>query len=449
MINACCTICHDHFEGDVVVSACPCGHTFHEDCLLKWLSTSLTCPQCRQRATGRTVIKLFFEAGSDTSEDDPSKLKNELSALQAELKKRDSTKKNLAQENERHSNTIRGLNKKVKDLLHNLQAEQTTSDALKKQLSLLSYQIDEAKQAKKETKRLREKLQFLERLQRVLTDNAEATESLLSEYGDGPRAAKELATYCVTLKREFENNKLRRSQLKNELDEARRKLSTSTKNLMKTSQELERAHNQLRGAEEDLQCALKEKQTLKDRLASLQTTMESPSGASKSALTRLIMESPAPCQFKTPKLSTPDNGTDISLDDGIPSNPGNPSTPSLFDEPSPSVLAKKECREFGLPFVKTTSLAHKNKKFKSQSSEESDAMVMSAIANSGLFGNRRPLQDSGSNFRKGYDGLGGHGSFIKPSGISVRGIKRRTHSSTRRPSVNKTLPKLPTLDKFL
>ncbi len=35
----------------------------------------------------------------------------------------------------------------------------------------------------------------------VLTSSAEATESLLKEYGDGPRAARELANYCVTLKR--------------------------------------------------------------------------------------------------------------------------------------------------------------------------------------------------------------------------------------------------------
>ena len=46
---------------------------------------------------------------------------------------------------------------------------------------------------------------ILNRLEMVLTSSAEATESLLKEYGDGPRAAGELATYCVLLKR-FHNN---------------------------------------------------------------------------------------------------------------------------------------------------------------------------------------------------------------------------------------------------
>ncbi|XP_033641772.1 E3 ubiquitin-protein ligase TRAIP-like [Asterias rubens] len=453
MINACCIICHDYFEGDTVVMACPCGHTFHEECLLTWLANSATCPQCRARATQRSTIKLFFEVGSDAGDIDPSKLKNELHTLQAELKKRDTVKSALTEENQRTLNLNKTLTKKNKDLRHNLEAEQTTCDALKKQLSLLSYQIDEAKQAKKEAKRLREKLQHLERLEMVLTSSAEATESLLKEYGDGPRAAGELATYCVLLKREFQANKLNRKKLKEELDAAKKKFSNCSKNLLAKALELERVKNQLKSTEEDLRCAQEEKKNLKDRVTLLHKTMESPSGASKTALTRLIMESPAPCQFKRPELSTPENGGIIDLDDTGSPFPGNPSTPRFDEGPSPSTQAKRACHEFDLPFVKTTSLAHKNKKCKTQSEEESDALVTASIANSGLFNNRRPLSDSRSNFRKGYNGMGGHntvfkktvlGSFIKPSSVG-KGIKKGKPAT----SSGKSLPNLPTLDKYL
>ena len=39
------------------------------------------------------------------------------------------------------------------------------------------------------------------RFQLVLTRNSEAVEDMVNESGDGPKAARELATYCVALKR--------------------------------------------------------------------------------------------------------------------------------------------------------------------------------------------------------------------------------------------------------
>ena len=76
----------------------------------------------------------------------------------------------------------------------------------------------------------------------------------------------------------------------------------------------------------------------------------------------IMFPSPAPCQFKRPELSTPENGGIIDLDDTGSPFPGNPSTPRFDEGPSPSTQAKRACHEFDLPFVKTTSLAHKNKK---------------------------------------------------------------------------------------
>ncbi|XVF00209.1 hypothetical protein REPUB_Repub03eG0265600 [Reevesia pubescens] len=42
-----CTICLDEFfDGDEVASM-PCGHVYHDDCIVKWLETSHLCPLCR------------------------------------------------------------------------------------------------------------------------------------------------------------------------------------------------------------------------------------------------------------------------------------------------------------------------------------------------------------------------------------------------------------------
>ncbi|XP_050893801.1 NEP1-interacting protein-like 2 [Lathyrus oleraceus] len=48
----CCTICMDEFEFDDInetsnICTMPCSHVFHEQCIVKWLQTSNTCPLCR------------------------------------------------------------------------------------------------------------------------------------------------------------------------------------------------------------------------------------------------------------------------------------------------------------------------------------------------------------------------------------------------------------------
>jgi len=56
-----CTICTELFDHLREVSALRCGHLFHADCLVPWLSQSMTCPQCRQKITRANIIhKLFF-----------------------------------------------------------------------------------------------------------------------------------------------------------------------------------------------------------------------------------------------------------------------------------------------------------------------------------------------------------------------------------------------------
>ena len=44
-----CSICHDAWEGSVVVGEC--GHVFRAKCLLEWLprAEDETCPTCRKK----------------------------------------------------------------------------------------------------------------------------------------------------------------------------------------------------------------------------------------------------------------------------------------------------------------------------------------------------------------------------------------------------------------
>ena len=58
---------------------------------------------------------------------------------------------------------------------------------------------------------------------------------------------------------------------------------------MEKSLELDRLEKQTRSLEEDLSQVEAEKTAMKDRMASIQRSLESP-GGSKSAISRLIME---------------------------------------------------------------------------------------------------------------------------------------------------------------
>jgi len=42
-----CSICFEQYEKENYV-AVKCGHTFHKDCIEKWLRIRQTCPLCRE-----------------------------------------------------------------------------------------------------------------------------------------------------------------------------------------------------------------------------------------------------------------------------------------------------------------------------------------------------------------------------------------------------------------
>ncbi|CAN7097651.1 unnamed protein product [Brassica rapa subsp. narinosa] len=42
-----CAVCTDEFEDGVGVKEMPCGHVYHQDCLIPWLRMRNTCPVCR------------------------------------------------------------------------------------------------------------------------------------------------------------------------------------------------------------------------------------------------------------------------------------------------------------------------------------------------------------------------------------------------------------------
>ena len=63
-----CIICTELFLVNSQISACNCGHIFHEECLSRWLKTGnqTNCPQCRAKVKDSTIIKRLYLTESDS-----------------------------------------------------------------------------------------------------------------------------------------------------------------------------------------------------------------------------------------------------------------------------------------------------------------------------------------------------------------------------------------------
>lgn len=56
-----CSICTDHLlSPSEFISACSCGHVYHERCLQTWIKTSRTCPTCRLRQGKHGVRRIYL-----------------------------------------------------------------------------------------------------------------------------------------------------------------------------------------------------------------------------------------------------------------------------------------------------------------------------------------------------------------------------------------------------
>ncbi|KAF7639727.1 hypothetical protein Mgra_00000648 [Meloidogyne graminicola] len=70
-----CTICCKRLSRENVYILKNCNHTYHEECIKRWISRgSQTCPRCVTHTTLGDIKKLFVEEAGDTSQDSDNEL---------------------------------------------------------------------------------------------------------------------------------------------------------------------------------------------------------------------------------------------------------------------------------------------------------------------------------------------------------------------------------------
>ncbi|NWS57096.1 TRAIP ligase, partial [Chunga burmeisteri] len=483
-IRAHCTICSDFFDNERDVAAVPCGHTFHHACLIQWFDTapSRTCPQCRIQVSKRHIInKLFFDVAVEeqTTPDaetlqyllvtwcllllysllstwlvqmscrETSRVRsgesssagcfligfsvlfqNELDRVKAQLSMKEKEKRECQAVVDGLRDTLDVRNATIESLQKVLGETEMLCSSLKKQMKFLEQQQEDNRSSKEEARRLRNKLRTMERIELLLQSQRPEVEEMIREMGVGQAAVEQLAIYCVSLKKEYENLKEARKISSEMTEKLKKELFSVNSKLQKTVSELEKTQEELKSTQKDLKNADKEILSLKKKIDILQDTLKVPS-VTRETLSRLVFESPVSVELRHPKLHRPAHSDEINLDATFDvDTPEHQPCRSLFSPAKRQKLDKKPP-----PVVNLAKKVLKETVENWADDLEDDALkgllpafirnsVLSKKPSSGsLLG---PHKNTGT-VRMGYDGLGGRTKFIQPTNLAeIRPLAARS-----------------------
>ncbi|NXU15208.1 TRAIP ligase, partial [Pardalotus punctatus] len=498
-IRAHCTICSDFFDNERDVAAVPCGHTFHRDCLIRWFDTapSRTCPQCRIQVSRRHIInKLFFDVAleeqaapdAETLQYRPwcrqhlekwlspgmakswqpgaepaSSLCAPAAVVQLEpgLPGHDLSLSSFPDKEKRECqavvdglrDTLDVRNATIESLQKVLGETEMLCSSLKKQMKFLEQQQEDNRSSKEEARRLRNKLRTMERIELLLQSQRPEVEEMIREMGVGQAAVEQLAIYCVSLKKEYENLKEARKISGEMTEKLKKELFSVNNKLQKTTSELEKTKEELKSTQKDLKNADKEILSLKKKIDILQDTLKVPS-ATRETLSRLVFESPVPVELQHPKLHHPAHSNEIDLDAAFDvDTPEHQPCTSSFGAAKRQKLDKKS-----LPVVNLAKKVLKETVENWTDDLEDDALkgllpafirnsVRSKKPSSGsLLGRHKNM----GAVRTGYDGMGGRTKFIQPTNLAeIRPLAVRSKKKVSRPAASSSSSSQAKLDTFL
>ncbi|NXP67859.1 TRAIP ligase, partial [Chloropsis cyanopogon] len=353
--------------------------------------------------------------------------------------------------------TLDVRNATIESLQKMLGETEMLCSSLKKQMKFLEQQQEDNRSSKEEARRLRSKLRAMERIELLLQSQRPEVEEMIREMGVGQAAVEQLAIYCVSLKKEYENLKEARKISGEMTEKLKKELFSVNNKLQKTTSELEKTKEELKSTQKDLKNADKEILSLKKKIDILQDTLKVPS-VTRETISRLVFESPAPVELH-PKLRRPAHSDEINLDATYDVDtpeqqpctaPFGPAKRQKLDKKPPPVvnLAKKVLKETvenrpddleddalkGLlpAFIRNSFLSKKP-------------------SSGGLLGSHKNM----GSVRTGYDGMGGRTKFIEPTNLaeirplSVRSKKKVSRPASAAPSAGSSSSSQARMDTFL
>eukprot|EP00111_Clytia_hemisphaerica_P005984 TCONS_00017310-protein len=368
MDRSTCSICADYLSISDC-TACPCGHTFHYNCIIRWKKESSTCPQCRVRF--REPIKLFFEQNANQTIDecDASQLKNEIRDLKCTIQQKDVSMNTIKEQSLSMQKDLNHKKEEVVSLGTLLRNCQGTNDALKRQLSYLEKYKTEAQRARAKAASVENELINFKSISELVKGERHAVEAMVKNYSDTPDAVNVVSTSYVLLKKEYDKLKDSKKKIESEKKTYRRQAESASTEVFESQQKVDTLTKDLKHLNEI-------NKGLQTKLKKLEQAFSSPSPRS-SAIKRFMMESPAPMDLKRQCLTANSNIAEIAeeqtnndgsfilfdgptSDDVLSTTPPVVDTLNISDDNSMEDEDKELIDEFGLRCVGTTSMCKRD-----------------------------------------------------------------------------------------
>ncbi|XP_049290416.1 E3 ubiquitin-protein ligase TRAIP [Anopheles funestus] len=249
-MNLVCPICSDLFVPSAEVNITPCGHMFHNPCLLQWLERSKTCPQCRDRCIATRLIKVYFNvtANLDTTEDNASLLEK-LDNFTLKIREQENKLKTFETNAAEHKSEQKKMRKTILGLEEEIRSKNTAMFALRHEMDMIRGDRKALVKVQEELESVRTKLQLYIGVKQALEDSVQEVEQMLTN-----NMTREAAiTLAVALKRELQAQEMKRKKqsdrithLQNDLIEYRRKIKTLEESLSTCDSEIYRLEQLLK-----------------------------------------------------------------------------------------------------------------------------------------------------------------------------------------------------------
>ncbi|XP_066262669.1 uncharacterized protein [Euwallacea similis] len=147
-----CVICSDLFTPSADIYSTQCGHIFHYTCLLHWFENSKTCPQCRNKVSTKSLVRLYVNvAQSQDLGDDVTVLQHKLDSIEFSMKLKEQEMKNIAIKNKEIENKNKALlslvdtDRRKRELQHEHKKTQNELLQCKRKMDDMKCKLDETK----------------------------------------------------------------------------------------------------------------------------------------------------------------------------------------------------------------------------------------------------------------------------------------------------------------
>ncbi|CAK1545751.1 unnamed protein product [Leptosia nina] len=232
-----CTICSDLVNPSENIHVIKCGHIFHYDCLKQWVDRSKSCPQCRIKVTNSCIFRIYLTVSNENTEEDVTTLQSKLDNTQLQLRQAHIDCK----EKEKNISDLKLDLKKTEDLIQDLEKKlvikSSAVTALKEQLKYVQIQNQETQRLKEENEFLKNNVETLKGLQKVLNACSEEVEKMLPDYND----IRTIAMFATSLKRALCDSEKKKNEYRNQVQQLKQKLDSEKAKTQKLQIKLNQA----------------------------------------------------------------------------------------------------------------------------------------------------------------------------------------------------------------